>query len=279
MGIRIGPAATARSGRYRGAGAELAAAGAGDRLLGTIVGMANDASSAPTGVHVRAGRQSDAAALLRFERATLPTHSDERLLFADAAYAQMALTEEFVSSERVFASVAELGGMPMGCAIAMPLLFPGRRDGVDPRSMVLQVLYVEPEFRTRGVAAALLLDIEARCRAARQWVVVAHVPDSAAGAYRNASWEVLEPGFGFGCLPFGDFLRGDVPDPHLGFGRVAAKVLRPKALRRSFDFPVATNMPIFDALSQLLRIIAAGDVDERDLDDLTRAWLADHRHA
>lgn len=235
--------------------------------------MANIVRSGTSGLRVRAGQQSDAEALLRFERATLPMNTGERLLFADADYAQKALTEALADTERVFVSVAELDGEAIGCAVASPLALPGEGNGSDRWSMVLQVLFVETDFRSRGVATALLEHVEERCRAARQWVIVAHVPGSAASSYRNAGWEVLAPGSGFAWLPFGHFLRGDIPDPDIGFGLEAVKVLRPKSMRRTFAFPVETHRPFFDAASELLRIIETGDIDVRDLDDATRESL------
>ena len=62
-------------------------------------------------------------------------------------------------------------------------------------------------------------------------------------------------------------------DPALGFPLMAAKVLRPKALRTSFAFPATRNMPIMDASVELRKFIDDGRIDVRDLDPDTRTFV------
>jgi hypothetical protein len=212
------------------------------------------------GLRVRAAAPADRPALEVLERRHFPAkpgkpHSG--FLFEDTPEARASLDENLAGPLHFFVSVAELDGNLEGFALALPFALPGPAQ-LD---------------RTQGIGRALLEHIETRLKAARQNVVVAHIPTSATDFYREASWLVMGPTAGFAWLPFNDFLRADFPDPEIGYEHMAAKLLRPRAVRRWFGFPQMTNAPTADATLILEALIARGDVDRGDLDEGTLQML------
>ncbi|WP_185204290.1 GNAT family N-acetyltransferase [Glaciihabitans sp. INWT7] len=179
------------------------------------------------------------------------------------------MTEQIAAPMRVFTVVAESDGQIIGFAAAVPWRLPGS-GAVDRAHMLLNYLAVDPARRRQGIGSALIAEIERRSLAARQNVIVAHVPAAQDDFYRTSGWEVCGDGRGYAWLPFNDHLRGDVADPELGFPLMAAKVLRPRAIRTTFDFPILSGAPIFDAVTELVRLIGEGRVDAGDLDGFTR---------
>lgn len=107
--------------------------------------------------------------------------------------------------------------------------------------------------------------------------MVAHIPASESEFYRQLGWLVMAPGAGFAWLPFDDMMRADFPDPDVGYEQMAAKLLRPKSVRRWFGFPFSTGAPIADASVVLEALLSRGDINVRDLDETTVQMLAMHR--
>lgn len=54
---------------------------------------------------------------------------------------------------------------------------------------------------------------------------------------------------------------------------MAVKALREKALRTSFDFSITRNASVQDATVELVRIIDAGGLDERVLDEDMKTFV------
>lgn len=228
-----------------------------------------------TGFRLRFGEPADAAVLAAYERKHFPERQSERhggYVYADAKLATPLLTEAFVAPRCTFTIVAERESTIIGFATTRPFALPGTGD-VDRAHMLLQYLAVDPAHRRRGVATALVEEIERRALEARQNVMVAHISVEAANFYREIGWEVIAEGRGYAWLPFTTHLRADIADPGFGFPLMAAKVLRPRALRHTFDFPIVQDRPLFDAAAELLRIVEAGTIDVEDLDDFTRSMV------
>lgn len=193
-------------------------------------------------------------------------------LFADTNTAEMMLNEAVAEPLRMFVSVAEFEREVVGFAFAIFSSLPGTGQP-DPRNMVLQYLAVDPSQRRQGVGRALVEHIVTRVTPLRQDVILAHVPAAEAEFYRRCGWEVLPAEAGFGWLPFNDFLRADFPDPEIGYEHVAALILRPRALRRSFAFTRVTDAPTADAMLVIEALIDSGELDPRDLDGGTLSML------
>lgn len=224
------------------------------------------------GVSIRFGTPADISALLEYERTYFPPSPGERhagYLYEHSELAAITLTEGVAAPRRSFTLVAEAGGELVGFAAAVPSSFPGTGQ-VDPSSMLLQYLAVDPIRRHEGIGSALVADIEQRSLSARQNVIVAHVPLSQADFYRANGWDVFAEGRGYAWLPFNNMLRADIADPALGFPLMAAKLLRPRAIRSNFDFPIIRGLPMLDASAELIRRIDTGHIDVHDLDEDTR---------
>ncbi len=227
-------------------------------------------------LHVRAATLADRAVLEVLERRhfpAVPGRPHSGYLFGDSLEAHAALDESFSAPRHVFVSVAEVAGAIEGFAMALPFSLPGTGQ-LDQSNALLQFVAVNEEHRRAGVGRALLEHIEARLTSARQNVVVAHVPASSADFYRAAGWLVMAPTAGFAWLPFNDFLRADFPDPEIGYEHMAAKVLRPRAVRRWFGFPQVSSAPTADATLILEALVARGDIALADLDEGTLQMLA-----
>lgn len=195
-------------------------------------------------------------------------------MFAHKEVAAASLDETRAAPHRLFTIVAERAGAVVGFAVGMPWALPGIRGvrkNLDKTHMVLMYLAVDPDHRRRGIAKALVAEVENRARSARQNVLIAHIPEGEAGFYRRTDWEVAPAGHGYAWLPFMLHLRSDVGDP--GYPLIAAKVLRPKAIRLTFTFPIDTGRPGHDSATRLMQMIDTGDVDERDLDSETKGLV------
>lgn len=223
---------------------------------------------------IRFGTPTDAPALLVYEQGYFPAVPGQHhagYLFADPQLAPILLTETIATGMRTFTVVAELNEEIVGFAVATPWQLP---DGTITRSdTLLQYLAVDPEHRRSGIATLLINEIESRARQARQDVIVAHVPHIESAFYRALGWEVVDNDFGYAWLPYMTHMRADLGDPALGFPLVAAKVLRPKAIRRTFTFPLTTRRPIHDAAVELANLIDRGEINESDLDSDTRGMV------
>jgi ribosomal protein S18 acetylase RimI-like enzyme len=181
------------------------------------------------------------------------------------------LTEETAVRMRSFTIVAELDGAIVGFAVATPWRLTDK--SIVPSDMALQYLAVDPQHRRSRIGTLLVEEIERRAKQARQDVIVAHVPHIESAFYQALGWEVADDDFGYAWLPYMNHMRADLGDPALGFPLVAAKVLRPKAIRRSFTFPLTTRRPMQDAAVELANLIDRGEIDERDLDSDTRGMV------
>lgn len=226
-------------------------------------------------IAVRLARLDDAPALAILERAHFPARAGEPhggYVYGNPEITSQLLDEEVARGTRVATLVAEASGEIAGFATVRPWSLPGAR-GNSPSDILLQYLAVDPPFRRAGVATALVEEIERRCLADRQDVIVAHIPTSAVDFYRALGWEVVPEERGFAWLPFMHFMRADIGDPGFGFPLMAAKVLRPRAIRHAFDFPVRGDRPVADASLELLSIIDEGTIDFHDLDETTRAFI------
>lgn len=228
-----------------------------------------------TTTQIRFGVPADALVLSRFERTYFPAVAGQYhagYLFEHEEMAKLALTEDLASPRRAFNIVAENAGEIVGFAAAVPSRLPGL-GSIDKSATLLQYVAVDPAHRGAGIGRLLVEEIERRTVAARQDVILAHIPTSEAGFYTRIGWEVIPEGRGFAWLPFMAHLRADLGDPALGFPLMAAKILRPRALRLTFDFPVTRDAPIAEAAVELVDLIRAGRLDYRDLDEETRGML------
>ncbi|TFD07812.1 GNAT family N-acetyltransferase [Cryobacterium sp. TMT1-66-1] len=224
---------------------------------------------------LRFGKPTDAPVLLDYERAYFPAVPGQHhagYLYADAELARIMLTEELAAPLRAFTIVAEKDDKIVGFAAAAPWSLPGTGQ-IDPAHILLQYLVVGPAHRRSGIAKARVAEIERRALGARQNVIVAHVPPTESDFYRAIDWEVVVDGRGYAWLPFGSHLRADIGDSSVGFPLMAAKVLRPRAIRRTFDFAIVSGRPTHDAATELMHIVDSGDVDLRDLDEGTRSMV------
>jgi len=224
---------------------------------------------------VRFGVPEDLDVLRRFEREYFPAVAGQEhagYLFDDQRLATVSLTESIAAPERAFILVAEIAERIVGFAAAVPSRLPGP-GSIDATGMLLQHIAVEVEWRRRGVATALVDEIERRSLAARQNIIVAHVPDSAAVFYRSRGWNVFAPRRGFAWIPFKEHIRADVPDPKIGFPLMAVKVLRPGMIQHTFDFPIRLGAPIADAVAELHRRIDVDEIDRSKLNAETREFL------
>jgi GNAT superfamily N-acetyltransferase len=223
-------------------------------------------------VTVRFGEPTDAAVLADYERKFFPARDGERV-YADPKLAVPMLTESVAAPRHAYTLVAvDETHKTIGFASTRPFSLPGI-DVTDPAHMLLQYLAVDPSHRRRGVASALVAEVERRALAARQNVLVAHAPADAVAFYRKIGWEVVPEGHGYAWLPYASHLLADIADADEGFPHMAAKLLRPRAIRHAFNFPIVQDRPMLDAGAELLRIIEAGTIDIRDLDPLTRETL------
>lgn len=224
-------------------------------------------SQAPS---IRASTPADQPTLALLERRHFPMLRDQ--LFDDPELTRYSLDGQLSDPLRVFTSVAEIDGVIEGFATALPFSLPGTGQ-IDPSNMLLQYLAVNEDHRRQGLGRLLVEHIEQRIKPHRQNVIVAHVPAAETAFYRRTGWEVMGANAGFAWLPFNDMLRADFPDPQIGFEHMAAKILRPRAVRRWFGFPKVTTAPIADAAMILEALIARGDLDFADLDEDTRQML------
>ena len=230
-----------------------------------------------TDVLIRFGNPTDAPALLDYERRFFPAVPGQHhggYVFAHAELAEASLTEAFAASIRLFTIVAEKGDKIVGFATASPWSFPGKVRQIDPDSMLLQYVAVHPHHRRTGIAKAMVEEIERRAIAARQNVIVAHVPSTETDFYRSINWPVVDGGRGYAWLPFGNVLRADAGDSNPRFPLMAGKVLRPGAIRKAFDFAVVTGRPMNDAATVLMHMVDSGDVDSGDLDEDTLSMVS-----
>jgi len=225
---------------------------------------------------IRASTPGDQPALDVLERRHFPAQPGKPhsgYLFGDSDLARLSLDDGLAAPHRSLVSVAEINGAIEGFALAFPFSLPGN-GALDPNNMLLQYLAVNEDHRRLGIGRRLLEHLEARIAPHRQNVMVAHVPAAEAEFYRRARWEVMAPTAGFAWLAFNDFLRADYPDPHIGYEHLAAKLLRPRALRRWYGFPRVTNAPVADATIILEALIERGDLNVADLDEGTAQMLA-----
>ena len=225
---------------------------------------------------VRNATRLDIPSLRRLEHAhftDVAAASRGGFMFDRERFATPAVDDAFAGPRRMFVSVAELDNEVVGFAYAQPFSLPGAGE-IDPRNMLLQFLAVDSGSRRQGIGRQLVDHIESRVLRYRQDVMVAHVPADEADFYRRSGWEVLAATAGFAWLPFNDFLRADVPDPAIGFEFLAARVLRPRAIRKSFGFPSLTGRPTADAIAILEELVARGDIDQRDLDEGTLTMMS-----
>lgn len=228
-----------------------------------------------TDITLRFGEPRDAPVLAAYEREHFPAREGEPhggYVYADAGLSTPLLTEAFATPRHTFTVVAERQGMIVGFATTAPFALPGMGEP-DPAHMLLQYLAVDPAHRRHGVGTALIKEMERRALAIRQNVMVAHISTDAAHFYRGAEWDVLSDARGYAWLPFMTHLRADIADPGFGFPLMAAKVLRPRAIRLAFDFPIVQHRPMLDAAAELLRMVEDGMVDAIDLDEFTRSMV------
>jgi len=227
-----------------------------------------------TDFSLRFGVPSDAPRLLELEKTYFPAVAGTYhagYLFESPEMSRAALTEEIATAVKAFNIVAEVEGEVVGLAAATPFTMPGTGQ-VAPASSVLRYLVVDPAYRRSGIARALVAEVENRARAARQNIMVAHIPTDEEEFYRAIDWHVAPEGYGYAWIPFVRDLHADVGDAHVGFPLMAAKILRPKAIRRAFDFPIVNNRPTLDAAAELGRLIDAHEIDITDLEEDTQ-WM------
>jgi GNAT superfamily N-acetyltransferase len=225
---------------------------------------------------IRTSKSADQPALDVLERRHFPAQPGKPhsgYLLGDNDLARASLDDGLAAPHRSLVSVAEIDGTIEGFALAFPFSLPGN-GALDPNNMLLQYLAVNENHRRQGIGVQLLEHLEERIKPHRQNVIVAHVPEAEAEFYRRAGWEVMAPTAGFAWLAFNDFLRADYPDPQIGYEHLAAKILRPRAIRRWYGFPRVTNAPVADATIILELLIERGDLDMADLDEGTAQMLA-----
>lgn len=225
---------------------------------------------------IRSGKPTDLEVLSSLEHtyfAAVPGQPHSGYLFDDRKTAMLQLQEEIGAALRFWTVVAEVDGEVVGFATAVPSQFPGGA-GDEAKTMLLSYLAVDPRFRRRGIGGDLVAEIERRSLAARQNLIVAHVPAVENGVYTGSGWTLYPKGRGLAWLQFGERIGADLPDPLLGFPLMAAKALRPRGIRRIWDFDVVHDAPGYDAIAELVRIIDAGEIDVLDLDEDT-AWMVD----
>jgi GNAT superfamily N-acetyltransferase len=230
----------------------------------------------PAGIRIRYAVPSDAPTLFEYEKTYFPAVAGEYhagYAFGNAEVATVMLTEKFSAPKRAYTIVAEdESGAIVGFAASVPQRLPGI-GAIEQWNMLLNHLAVDPARRREGIASTLIAEIERRSTAAQQHVIVAHVSADSAEVYRRNGWTVLAENRGFSWIPIGDHIRADEADPGFGFPLMAVKVLRPKALRMTFEYDVVNSSPIQDATKELVRIIDAGGLDERVLDDDTKMFV------
>lgn len=227
------------------------------------------------GVTVRFGMPSDASALAELESRFFPARAGQPhsgYVFAAPELAILLLTEGVAVPRHAFTLVAVRYDVIVGFAAARPFAYPGA-GATDMSHMLLQYLAVDTAHRRHGVARELVTELEKRALEARQNVLVAHVSAGSAEFYRRVGWSVIPEGRGYAWLPFATHLHADIADPEIGYPLMAARVLRPKAIRLAFDFPIVHGRPMLDAGAELQRIVEAGTIDFGDLDGVTRATL------
>ena len=227
-----------------------------------------------THISIRFGALRDVKSLLRYEKEYFPKVAGANhagYAFEDMQIARSALTEDIAGPLRMWTLVAEVDGEIAGFVTAVPWKLP-HGPGVSKDTMLLQYLAVDLKYRRRGIASMLVDSIERRAVAARQNIIIAKVPSSAE-FYESNGWTVSSEGFGYAWVPFISKLHADIADPGMGFPRVAAKHLRPKAIRTSFAFPVQTGCPEKDAVSELAELIASKKIVAEELDSDTLVLL------
>ncbi len=224
---------------------------------------------------IRFGAAADAPALLALEMKHFPVVAGQPhsgFIYANPLTVQHFLNEEVARPRKVFHLVAERGGKLLGFAAAQPWATPGPGT-ITPANSLLQFIAVEPNERGNGIGSALLQTVEGLAASSRQDVIVAHVPVTAAAFYRKAGWTVQPAGTGFAWIPFMNHLHADTPDPLIGYPLMASKFLRPRAIRHSFTFRVDSGRPTFDAATELLGQIQAGEIDVNNLDTETQEFV------
>jgi GNAT superfamily N-acetyltransferase len=229
--------------------------------------------STPVGIRVRFAVPSDLEALLEYEKsllAAVPADQRSAYIFGGTKRSAQALTGGMVAKLRHFTVVAEDAGAIVGFAYAKPWTFPGNPGVADESTMLLHYLVVNGDRHGEGIGRALVDEIEACSSGVRQNLVIAHIPESQAGFYRSIGWEVLDRDRGYAWLPFKGHLLADDSGESVEFPLVAARVLRPKALRIGFEFAAVRGAPVLDAAAELLQIIDKGRVDYLDLDPDSR---------
>lgn len=141
------------------------------------------------------------------------------------------------------------------------------------RACCCNTLQSIPAGATKESPAVSLRKIEKRSLSVHQNVIVAHIPPAQEGFYRANGWDVFAEDRGYAWLPFNNVIRADIADHELGFPLMAAKVLRPRAIRIAFDFPIVHRRPVFDASTELNRLIGLGRLDYLDLDENSRSLV------
>lgn len=221
--------------------------------------------------NIRAARPSDWPRLSYLERTYFSELRDGGRWFNDAFL--QPTTVGGLGGRRSFVSVAELRGVVEGFALAFAYSFPGTGD-LDPQNMLLQYLAVSDEHRRAGIGRELLEHVEERLAPHRQNVMIAHVPAGEAEFYRRTGWTVAGREYGFAWIAFNNFMRADAPVRGSDYEHIAAKILRPAAIRTSFEFPSLTSAPISDAVTALEQLLDRGALDIHDLDEGTRQMLS-----
>lgn len=221
---------------------------------------------------MRQATGTDYDAICAIERVSFP-RSAEHIFAGDH---RAALLMDPTTPRNPFrVAVAEQDSQVVGFVVTRPYTFATVPVQTSSSDFLLERIAVAPDFRRGGVGLTLISELERRLRQIHQDVIVAHVQNGQAEFYRRAGWTVLAQGRGLAWLPFLSHLRADGPISGSGYNCFAYLLLRPRALRRVFDFEQRTTQPLADAADVLKKLIDRGEIDRRDLDDFTAALLPD----
>jgi GNAT superfamily N-acetyltransferase len=144
-------------------------------------------------ITIRPARADDAPLVLEMLRATAVEQGNEHELCVDLA----AVREDgFGSAPRFQTLIAESAGRPAGLAV----YFFNYSTWISRNGLYLEDLYVQPEFRRKGVATALMARLQTIAQEHEcgriQWLVLRH--NAAAvklyerlGAHAMTEWQLM----------------------------------------------------------------------------------------